>query len=176
MERVLVIGCPGSGKSTFARALSCSTGLPLIHLDMLYWRPDRTTVERAEFLSRLSEAMSQPAWIIDGNYASTMDLRMSVCDTIFFLDYDVEICLEGIANRRGKPRQDMPWVEPEDSEDLEFRQFVEGFRETGRPAVLELLKKYREKTIYTFTNRAQAQEFLSEVTIEGENDNEGKEF
>ena len=76
MERIIVIGCPGSGKSTFSRALHQITGIPLVHLDMLFWNKDKTTVEKAVFLERLEKAMQQSRWIIDGNYATTMELRM----------------------------------------------------------------------------------------------------
>ena len=107
MQKVIVIGCPGSGKSTFSRALSQITGLPLTHLDMLYWNADKTTVERSVFIERLSEVLQKDAWLIDGNYSSTMELRMQECDTVFFLDYPADICLQGVKDRQGKPRPDM---------------------------------------------------------------------
>ena len=72
MKKIIVIGCPGSGKSTFSRELSLRTGLPLFHLDMMYWNADRTHVEKPVFLDRLQSAMSGEAWIIDGNYSRTM--------------------------------------------------------------------------------------------------------
>ena len=110
MKRIIVIGCPGSGKSTFSRELRRLTGIPLYSLDLMYWNADKTTVEKSLFLERLSVAMSREEWIIDGNYASTMEMRMAACDTVIFLDYPLEICLEGIAARKGKPRPDMPWI------------------------------------------------------------------
>ena len=85
MKRVIVIGCPGSGKSTFARALHDKTGLPLHHLDMMYWNADKTTVPKEVFRARLAELLTEDAWIIDGNYGSTMETRMAACDTVFFL-------------------------------------------------------------------------------------------
>ena len=87
MNKVLVIGCPGSGKSTFSRALQQVTDLPLFHLDMLYWNPDGTAVpKKTVFQERLRAVMSGERWIIDGNYGSTMELRMAACDTVIFLD------------------------------------------------------------------------------------------
>lgn len=159
MQKVMVIGCPGSGKSTFSRALSQITGLPLTHLDMLYWNADKTTVERSVFLERLSEVLQKDAWLIDGNYSSTMELRMQECDTVFFLDYPADICLQGVKDRRGEPRPDMPWVETE--EDTEFLEYIQNFYKENRPQVLELLQKYSHKTIYVFQNRREAHMFLA---------------
>ena len=110
MKRVMIIGCPGSGKSTLARALAAKTGLPLYCLDLMYWNPDRTTKPKEEFRTALRETVKLPEWIIDGNYGSTLELRMEACDTVIFLDYPLEVCLSGIEERRGKPRPDMPWV------------------------------------------------------------------
>lgn len=100
-ERILVIGSPGSGKSTFARALGELTGLPLLYLDRLFWNADRTTVENQVFDQRLEQAMSQnQRWIMDGNYSRTLDRRLARCYRVFFLDYPVEVCLEGVRARR----------------------------------------------------------------------------
>lgn len=160
MKKVIVIGCPGSGKSTFAKELQRITNLPLYHLDMMYWNADRTIVEKEVFRERLLCAMNKDAWIIDGNYGSTMELRLQACDTVFFLDYSVEVCLEGIRTRRGKVRSDMPWVEAEDEEDAEFNGFVMNYHGESRPIVMELLKKYSDKKVYIFKERKEAEAFL----------------
>ena len=139
MKKVIVIGCPGSGKSTISRELHNKTGIPLYHLDMMYWNADRTTVEKSVFLERLSTVLEKDEWIIDGNYSSTMELRMAACDTVIFLDYPLDVCLDGIKERRGKPRSDMPWIETE--EDAEFIEFIKSYNEQQKPKVLELLEK-----------------------------------
>lgn len=161
MKKVMVIGCPGSGKSTFARALHERTGLPLFYLDMMYWNADKTTVDKAIFHHRLSEVLQKNEWIIDGNYGSTMELRMQPCDTVFFLDYPTEVCLDGIRNRRGKPRPDMPWVETE--EDAEFVEFIQSYNQQSRPHVMELLRQYPEKNVFIFQNRDEADDFLNSL-------------
>ncbi|MBE6598252.1 MAG: adenylate kinase [Ruminococcaceae bacterium] len=159
MDKIIVIGCPGSGKSTFARALHKITGIPLYHLDMMYWKPDRTTVPKAEFREHLRAVLETERWIIDGNYGSTMEMRMACADTVFFLDYETDVCLDGIRERRGKPRPDMPWVE--EGDDGEFLDFIRGYNDTDRPKVMNLLDLYSDKTIHIFCNRKEADEFLS---------------
>ena len=159
MNKIIVIGCPGSGKSTFSRALHNRTGIPLYHLDMMFWNADKTTVERRVFLDRLSAVLEKDSWIIDGNYGSTMEIRLASCDTVIFLDYPTDVCLDGIRARRGKPRSDMPWTETE--EDAEFTELIKSFDQRKRPQVLELLEKYNDKNIIVFTGREQADAFLN---------------
>lgn len=159
MKKVIVIGCPGSGKSTVSRALHNKTGIPLYHLDMMYWNADKTTVEKSVFLERLSDVLEKDEWIIDGNYGSTMELRMAACDTVIFLDYPLDVCLDGIRERRGKPRSDMPWIETE--EDAEFIEFIKSYNEQQMPKVIELLEKYSDKNIVILESREQADAFLN---------------
>ena len=166
MKRIMVIGCPGSGKSTFSRELHSITGIPLFHLDMMNWNADRTTVDKAIFWERLSDTIKKSEWIIDGNYGSTIELRLKECDTVIFLDYPLEICLEGIKERRGKERTDMPWVEAEDEEDAEFIEFIKNYNSQSRPQVMELLDKYSDKKIIIFRNRDEANEFLKQMERE----------
>ncbi len=161
MKKIIVIGCPGSGKSTVSRALHNKTGIPMYHLDMMYWNADKTTVEKSVFLERLSAILENDEWIIDGNYGSTMELRMAACDTVIFLDYPLDVCLDGIKERRGKPRSDMPWIETE--EDAEFIEFIKNYNEQQKPKVLQLLKKYSHKNIIIFESREKADEFLSRL-------------
>ena len=159
MKKIIVIGCPGSGKSTFSRELHNKTGIPLYHLDMMFWNVDKTTVEKSVFLERLSAVLEKDEWIIDGNYASTMEIRMAESDTVFFLDYPLDICLDGVKKRMGKPRSDMPWIETD--EDTAFTEFIESFNEQQRPNILNLLEKYSGKNITVFRSREQADAFLS---------------
>ena len=157
MNKIIVIGCPGSGKSTFSRKLSEKTEIPLYHLDMMYWNEDKTTVDKGIFLERLGDVLQKDEWIIDGNYISTMEQRIAACDTVIFLDYPLETCLEGVQSRRGKARSDMPWIE--DEEDAEFIEFIKNFAKDQRPIIMDLLKKYKEKNIMIFQNREEANNY-----------------
>lgn len=161
MKKVIIIGCPGGGKSTFARILQEKTGLPLYYLDRMYWNADRTPVGQDLFHERLEAALAQEEWIIDGNFASTMEMRLAACDTVIFLDYSLEVCLSGIEARRGKPRPDMPWIGLE--EDEEFIGFIKRYNTDSRPQVLALLAKYPDKQLIVFRNRDEAAAFLEKM-------------
>ncbi len=161
MNKAIVIGCPGSGKSTFSRALYELTSLPLYHLDLLKWNSDKTTVSKEVFLERLQNVLMLDKWIIDGNYGSTIELRLKECDTVFFLDYPMEVCIDGIRQRQGKPRSDMPWIETED--DAEFLEFIRNYNAQSRPKVLELLNNYPQKDVIIFKSRKEADEYLNNM-------------
>lgn len=162
MKRILVIGCPGSGKSYFSRALAEKLGLPLVHLDLLNWNADGTNVEREVFDKRLADVLARDEWIIDGNYGRTMESRMERCDAIFFLDFPTEVCLNGVRERKGKPRPDMPF-DPPDSDDEEFMEFIRRYNEESRSKVLELLEKYSDRETVVFRDRDSANDYLANL-------------
>ena len=161
MRKVIVIGCPGSGKSTFARKLHEKYGLPLNYLDMIWWKDDETTISEAEFDAKLQEILMRDAWIIDGNYNRTLEMRIKECDTVFFLDLPTETCVKGITERVGTKREDMPWVEKTVND--EFLQFVLDFEKDGRPHILRLLEKYPQKNIVVFHSREETEIYLDNV-------------
>ena len=95
MKKVIVIGCPGSGKTTFAEKLQNFTGLPLYYLDAIWHKPDKTHIPREEFDERITEIFKTSEWIIDGNYGRTIEMRMKECDTVFLFDLPTEVCIQG---------------------------------------------------------------------------------
>ena len=163
MEKVIIIGCPGSGKSTFARKLKSITNLPLYHLDMIFWNKDKTTVSKEIFLNSIQSVMNTSKWIVDGNYMSSMELRIKECDTVFFLDYPTGICLEGIKSRKGQLRSDIPWIENNDDED--FLEYIKSFNKMVRSEIINLLKKYSCKNIITFYSRKEAEDYLLNLSL-----------
>ena len=162
LERAIVIGCPGAGKSTFARALRDRTGVPLFYLDRLFHRPDRTTAPREEFDRALGEILVRDRWIIDGNYMRTLPLRLRSCRKVFFFDLPVEDCLAGAAARIGKAREDMPWVETEF--DPDFRQYILDFPKDQLPEIRRLLAACGPGgKVTVFRSRREADEWLETV-------------
>ena len=164
-EKILVLGCSGSGKSTFSRKLREITGLPLVHLDNVWWNPDRTHISREEFDRKLEKIICADRWIIDGDYSRTYEKRIAACDTVFFLDYSEEECMNGITERVGKIRPDIPWTEK--TLDPELVKIVRAFYYENRPALYELFQKYQEKRIVVFRTRADADGWLLQQRIYG---------
>lgn len=137
------------------------TGLPLYYLDMIWHKPDRTTVTTEEFDEKLNEILKRDEWILDGNYNRTLEMRLKECDTVFLFDFPTEKCLEGVRNRIGTVREDMPWVELE--EDEEFMDWIRNFSQKQLPMAYELLKKYSDKNIVIFKSREDEYEYLAKL-------------
>ena len=164
MKKVIVIGCPGSGKTTFAERLRDVVGLPLFYLDAIWHKPDRTHISREEFDARIAEIFLLDSWIIDGNYSRTLEARILACDTVFLFDLPVETCLSGATLRLGRGRYDLPWIDTELDE--EFKRSIEDFPKKNLPTIYALLEKYREgRDIVVFKSRESADEYLIRLLL-----------
>lgn len=162
MKKIIIIGCPGSGKTTFAEKLHKNMGLSLFHLDAIWHKPDRTHISREEYDERLAEIMQLDEWIIDGNYSRTIEVRMKMCDTVFLFDLPTEVCIEGATERLGKERYDVPWIDTE--LDPVLKQTIEDFPNQNLPKIYELLDKYKSgKEIVIFKSREEADEFIDNL-------------
>ena len=158
-NRILVIGSPGAGKSTFSRKLREKTGLPLYYLDLIFHKADRTTVSRTEFDEKLLNILELDHWIIDGNYQRTLPIRFEKCTHVFLFDLPVEQCLQGAASRIGQTREDFPWIETEF--EPEFRKYILDFQKDQIPQLYELINKYQKSRIITvFRSRKEADDWL----------------
>ncbi len=159
MNKVIVIGCPGSGKTTFAEKLHRKTGLPLYYLDAIWHKPDRTHISREDFDARINEIFAEDEWIIDGNYSRTIEMRLEVCDTVFLFDLPTDICLQGAIDRLGKERYDVPWIDTEI--DPIFKSQIEKFSVDVLPEIYNLLEKHGQyKKIVVFKSREEGDSFL----------------
>ena len=162
MKKVIVVGCPGSGKSTFARKLQEKTGLPLYYLDMIWHKPDKTTLTKEEFDEKLHELIARDEWIIDGNYSRTLEPRLQACDTAFVLDLPLEVCLAGAQARVGTKRIDMPWEETELSQ--EFLNYILSFSQQQLPRLLQLARQYSsQKQVVFFRSRQECDDFFKSL-------------
>ena len=159
MKKIVVIGCPGAGKTTFAEKLSVATGLRLFYLDSIWHKADRTHISREEFDLQLGELLSLDSYIIDGNYSRTLERRIRACDTVILFDLPTEVCLDGAIRRIGKRRADMPWIDTELDGGLR-REIVE-FKDKNLPFIYELIERYRKgREVVIFKSREEADAFI----------------
>ena len=168
MQRILVMGSSGSGKSTFSKRLSEITGIPMVSVDALFWKPGWIESDKAEFHERLTAAARQPRWIMDGNFTSHLvELRRDACDTLIWFDLPRSTCMLGIlmriAKSYGRVRPEMAEGCPEKI-DFEFFHYVWTFRQRIRPKLVAYFEGLRpDQTFVTFTDRAQAERYLNDL-------------
>lgn len=165
MKKVLVIGCGGSGKSTFARCLGERLHLPVIHLDSIYWRPDWVETPKDEWQRTVADLVARETWVMDGNYSGTLELRLAACDTVLFLDLPRRVCLWRVTKRwlkyRGQRRPDMADGCAEKF-DLKFLAWIWGYPKRNRPKILARCERHAAgKTIVRLRTAAAVEEFLA---------------
>lgn len=111
MQRVLIIGPCGAGKSTLARALGPKLGLPVFHMDQLNWKPGWIESSKEEIREKLSAITATDRWLIDGTYGGTLAERLERADTVLYLDYPIRLCVARLLKRiwkhNGRTRPDM---------------------------------------------------------------------
>ena len=160
MRRVLVLGSPGAGKSTFARLLADRTGLPLTHLDAEYWRPGWIRPASEEWEQRVQALIRPERWILDGNYTSTVPLRAARADTVVVLDFPRTLCLfravrRAVLNRR----PDRLELGPEPI-DFGFLRFIWSFPAVQRRQLAQLAAMPHLKVVRLHSD-AQARAWLA---------------
>lgn len=163
MQRIMIIGSPGCGKTTLARQLSQMLQLPLIHLDQLNWRDDWNPVSKDQFDSLLSAEVKKPFWIIDGNFGRTISLRLSHCDTVIYMDYPRTTCLFRVVKRvvtnYGKSRPEMGGNCPERF-DAEFLKFIWNFQKQNRTRYYKMLSDMPGIRVIVLKNSKETARFL----------------
>lgn len=162
MKKVIVIGCSGSGKTTFSEKLHHITGLPLYHLDAIWHKPDKTHISREDFDKSLADIFKTSEWIIDGNYNRTIEIRIQQCDTVFLFDLPIEACIQGAIDRLGKKRDDLPWIDHVLTPS--FQQSIVDFPIQCLPKIYEWIEKYGNgKQVMIFNARETADRFLESI-------------
>ncbi len=168
MERILIIGCGGAGKSTLARQLGDKLGLPVVHLDKLFWKPGWVESTKEEIDEKIRQEMEKPQWIIDGNYNRTLPERVKHCDTIIYLDFSRITCLLGVCKRvittYGTVRPDMGEGCPE-RVDLEFLKWVWNYNRDKRERNYRLLNDAEGVETIVLKNRRMVKRFLKELEL-----------
>lgn len=167
MEKIIVIGCCGSGKSTLSKNLSKLLNIPVVHLDKLWWTKNWQSVSEAEFDEKLKEELDKPKWICDGNFSRTQKYRMSLCDTVIFLDFKTSLCLYRAFKRvligRKKVRSDMAEGCAERF-DKDFFRFILNFNKRNRKMIYNLLGENTQKNCLVFKNPKQLKRFIAELS------------
>ena len=166
MERIMIIGCGGAGKSTLARQLGEKTGIPVVHMDRLFWQPGWVATPDEEFESIMEQQIFADRWIIDGDFIATMPQRLQRCDTVIYLDMSRTVCLWGAISRlvknHGKVHSDMGIGCPE-SFDPDFLKWVWQYNKNNRAENYRLLNEAKGIKIIILRNRREVNSFLANI-------------
>lgn len=167
-NRIIIVGNNGSGKSFLSKELSVITDLPLIHLDVEFWRPNWEKPPKDEWIILQMELISKEKWIIDGNHTDSMELRFKAADVIIFLDINRFVCLTSVLLRNGKKRSDTSQY-LEEKLDKRFLQFCKGlwsFPKTRKCTIMNLHKKYPDKPFFVIDSRRKMNQLLEQWRYE----------
>ena len=166
MERIVIIGCGGAGKSTLARQLGEKLNIPVIHLDKLFWNPGWVEKSKEEFDALHEQELAKEKWIMDGNFNRTMPERIARCDTVIYLDFSRIACLFGVLKRvlttYGKVRPDMGEGCPERI-DFEFLKWVWNYNKNKRERNYKLLNEAQHAETIVLKNRRMVRKFLAQL-------------
>ena len=168
-KRILIIGAGGAGKSTLARRLGEKTGIEVIHLDKLYWKPGWVEIDKGEWAEIIRKEIKKDSWIMDGNFSGSFEIRAEPADTIIFLDMPRLVCIYRILKRwfiyRNRHRPDMaPGCD--EKVDWEFFMWVWNFPRRSKPKKERILNRYAdEKTIIRLRSNSEIEEFLEYVAV-----------
>lgn len=163
-NRIIIVGNNGSGKSFLSKELSVITGLPPVHLDVEFWRPNWEKPPKEEWIKIQRELISKEKWIIEGNHTDTMELRFKAADIVIFLDINRFVCLASVFKRYGKKRSDMPQY-LEEKLDVRFFYFCKvlwSFSKTRKRTIMDLHKKHPDKPFFVIKSRIKMKKLLNQ--------------
>lgn len=162
MQRVLIVGPCGAGKSTLASELGPKLGLPVFHMDKLNWKPGWIKSSKDEIREKLAAITATDRWLIDGTYGGTLAPRLGRADTVLYLDYPIRLCVARLLKRiwtyRGRARPDMTEDCPERL-DLGFLLYLLQWN-SGPRLRLEAALKGHEQKVTRFHDPIQLKRWL----------------
>lgn len=165
MKKVALIGCGGSGKTFLSKQFASLIDAPVTHLDAVYYDEEWNTLSKEKFAATQEDLVEAATWVIEGNYAGTMPIRLRAADTVIFLDIPPAVCLWGLAQRRlryGGGQNDSTGVY--DRISWNFVRYVWGYRKTMAPRVRDLISEHAtEATVHVVTSRRQARALLDRI-------------
>jgi adenylate kinase family enzyme len=171
-RRWLIVGCSGSGKSSFSNELPQILDLPVVHLDRHYWRPGWIEPSRAEWTQQVEELSADDSWVMDGNYSGTLEVRLARAEAAVLLDLPRWRCLLGVYSRairwKGRVRPDLADGCPEQMPDLDFLRFILTYRRRSRPRVLKHVAKAPHVRFHRLRSRKEVASFLESVAADTE--------
>ena len=163
MNKIIVIGCPGSGKSTFSIKLAEMLNYPVLHIDKIYHIDNETNIGREELIKQtILFAENNGKWIIDGNYKGTIDLRIDLCDTIVLFNIDTNSCLKNVRHRSEHGRVAMAENFDVTKTDHNFIDFIKEFKESHYPVIIQKAKA-SNKHLVIFDNYDEMNSFIDEL-------------
>ncbi len=167
MQRIMIIGCGGTGKSTLAKRLGEKLGIPYYHLDQLYWKPGWVESKKEEWAPKVEEIANKEKWVIDGNYGSTMEIRLKRADTVIFLNRPWYVSLYRILVRTWKQHGKTRWSMTKDCPerfDLEFMHYVAVYNITRRPGILKRLNELDDTvSVYILKTDKEINAFVDKI-------------
>ncbi|WP_067474376.1 topology modulation protein [Nocardia amamiensis] len=167
MDRIAILGCGGSGKTFLANQLAALLDVPLTHLDSIYYDADWNPMPQEEFADRQRELVARPRWLLEGNYAGTLPIRLQAADTVIFLDLPAATCLLGILQRRLRYRGGQHTNGVYDRISWSFVRYVWAYRKTMRPKVQRLIAEHGTHIhLITLSSRRDTARFLRTLHAE----------
>lgn len=166
MAKIIIIGCPGSGKSTLTFKMQEMLKYPVLHLDKIYHINNNEHISREELIDKVNNfALSNNNWIIDGNYISTIEQRIKLADIIILFDFNTKICIENAINRSKKERT-VDMADGFDNSKIkdEFLNFITKFKKESLPKILDILSNYgKDKKIIMLKDYQDVDNFLTNL-------------
>lgn len=163
MRRIAIIGCAGAGKSTLARDLGKRLDLPVTHLDRLFWQPGWQPTERTRWQEIQRELVAGGQWVLDGNYDSTLEIRVAAADAVIFLDFPRWLCLSRVIRRTiASRRHDTQAPGCPDKVDREFLAWIWNYRRDVRPRTLAVVAEHgKDVERHFLTSPREVRKFLA---------------